>query len=99
MNIYSKIAQNDHHVMAFEEKKVEIRKQKKSRLTSVNDAMDIIEISQPFKNSQGDLSDNIDINWTNLLVDAIQRTFVHELHTDADVGIGKKGTPKRDDVF
>ena len=75
------------------------RKRKESRLTSMDDTMDIIEICQTFKDSQSDLSDNIDINWANLLVDAIQRTFIHEFHTDANIGIGKKGAPKRDDVF
>jgi hypothetical protein len=77
----------------FEEKKI------KTRLTSMDDAMDIIEISQTFKDSQSDLADNININWTNLLVNAVQRSFVHKFHTDANVGIGKKGAPKRDDVF
>ena len=61
--------------------------------------MDIIEIRQTFKDSQSDLADNLDINWANLLVNAIQRTFVHEFHADANVGICKKGAPKRDDVF
>ena len=61
--------------------------------------MDIIEICQTFKDSQSDLADNLDINWTNLLVNAIQRTLVHEFHANANVGIGKKGAPKRDDVF
>ena len=65
----------------------------------MDDTMDIIEIRQTFKDSQSNLADNLDINCANLLVNAIQRTFVHEFHTDADVGIGKKGAPKRDDVF
>ena len=65
----------------------------------MDDAMDIIEIRQAFKDSQSDFADNIDINWANLLVNAIQRTFVHEFHTDANVGISKKGAPKRDNVF
>ena len=61
--------------------------------------MDIVEICQSFKDSQSDLSDDVNINWTNLLVNAIKRTFVHVFHADANVGIGKKGTPKGDDVF
>ena len=65
----------------------------------MDDTMDIIEIRQTLKDSQSNLADNLDINCANLLVNAIQRTFVHEFHTDADVGIGKKGAPKRDDVF
>jgi len=65
----------------------------------MDDAVDIIEICQAFKHSQSDLADNIDINWANLLVNAIERAFVHEFHANANVGIGKKGAPKRDDVF
>jgi hypothetical protein len=64
----------------------------------MDDAMDIIEIRQTFKDSQSDLADNLDINWANLLVNAIQRPFVHEFHADADVRIGKEGAPERDDV-
>ena len=41
MNMYSKIAQNHHHVMGVRREKVQIRK-KESRLTSVDDTMDII---------------------------------------------------------
>ena len=98
MNIYSKIAQNYHHVTRLKEERLE-EKKVGSRLTSMDDAMDIIEICQTFKDSQSNLSDNFDINWANLLVNAVQRTFVHEFHTDANVGIGKKGAPKRDDVL
>lgn len=98
MNIYSKIAQNYHHVTRLEEERLE-EKKVGSRLTSMDDAMDIIEICQTFKDSQSNLSDNFDINWANLLVNAVQRTFVHEFHTNANVGIGKKGAPKRDDVL
>ena len=65
----------------------------------MNNAVDIIKIRQTFEDSQSNLADNLDINGSNLLVDAIKRAFVHVFHTNANVGIGKKGAPKRDDVL
>lgn len=59
--------------------------------TSMDDAVDIIKICQAFQDSQSDLADDVDIDWANLLVDAVERSFVHIFHTNADVGIGKEG--------
>ena len=68
-------------------------------LTAMDDAMDIIEICQSFKHSQGDLADDVDINGSNLFVDTIERALVHGLHADADVGVGEVGTVEGDDIL
>ena len=58
----------------------------------------IVQIGKTFEHSERYLAHNIDINRTDLLVDAVKRPLVHELHTDADVGVGDEGAIKGDDV-
>ncbi len=65
----------------------------------MNDAVDVVEIRQPFKHGEGDLTDDIDVNGTNLLVDAMKRALVHELHTYAYVRIGQESAKERNNVF
>lgn len=65
----------------------------------MNNAMDIIEICQTFQHRQCDLPDDVDVDRPNLLVDPIERAFVHILHTNTDVGIGEEGAVERDDVL
>ena len=62
----------------------------KRELTAVNDTMDIVEVCQAFQYSQRHMADHINIDGTYLLVDPVQRALVHELHADANIGIGKK---------
>ena len=51
------------------------------------DAMDIVEIGQAFEHSECDLGNNVYVNGAYSLVNAIQRSLVHELHADTDVGV------------
>lgn len=64
----------------------------------MNNPVNIIQIREALKDSERYLAHNIDINRTDLLVDAVKRPLVHELHTDADVGVGDEGAIKGDDV-
>ena len=64
----------------------------------MNDPMYIIQIRQTLQHSERDQGDHIDIDSSYLLVNAIQRALVHELHTDADVGVGYERAIERDDV-
>lgn len=72
---------------------------RKIRRTAVDDAVDIIKVSEPFENGNSNLSNDLDINWPVLLVDPVQRALVHVFHTDMNVWVGDKGTIEGDDVF
>ena len=65
----------------------------------MNDTVNIIEICEAFKDSKCDLGYNLDIDRAYPLVDTVERTLVHKLHANADVGIGQKRAVKRDDVL
>jgi len=67
-------------------------------LTSVNDPMNIVQVRQPLQHGQCDLPYDIDVNGTNLLVNPVQRSLIHELHADADIGIRDERAVERDDV-
>lgn len=68
-------------------------------LTTVNNAMDIVEVCQAFQDGQRNLPNNINIDWAYFLVDSIQRALVRALHADADIGIREKGAVERYDVW
>lgn len=61
--------------------------------------MDVVEICQALEHSQGNLPNDININGTNRLVNAIQRTPVHVFHANADVRVSQECAPERNDVF
>lgn len=61
--------------------------------------MDVVKICQALKHRQGNFSNDIDIDSTNSLVNAIQRPFVHEFHANAYVRVGQEGPPERNYVF
>jgi hypothetical protein len=46
-----------------------------------------------------DETDDIDINCTKISVNIIKGAFVHELHANADVRFGQKGTEAGNDVL
>jgi len=60
------------------------------KLTTMDDTVNIIKICQALQYRQCHMADHIDINCAYLLVDSVQRPFVHKLHADANIGIGKK---------
>ena len=64
----------------------------------MNDPMYIIQIRQTLQHSERDQGDHIDIDSSYLLVNAIQRALVHELHTYANIRIGEVGAVEGDDV-
>ena len=51
----------------------------------MNDTMDIIEIRQALQDGECNVANDIYIDWANLLVDTVERAFVHEFHADADM--------------
>ena len=53
----------------------------------MNDPVNIVQVCQPLQHGQRDLPYDIDVNGTNLLVNPVQRSLIHELHADADIGI------------
>ena len=68
-------------------------------LTAMNDAVDIIKICQPLENRKSYLANDVNVDGPNLLVYAVEGAFVHEFHTDTDVGVRNEGAPKGDDVL
>jgi hypothetical protein len=68
-------------------------------VTSVDDAMDVIEINQALQHCVSDPGDDIDWDGPLPLVYSIQGSLVHELHADADVGIGYECSIERNDVL
>ena len=59
--------------------------------TTVDDSMHIVEIRQAFQYSQRNFPHHLHVDGTYLLVNTIERTLVHALHADTDVGIGEEG--------
>ena len=64
----------------------------------MNDTVNVIEVCEAFEDGQCDLGYDFDIDRAYPLVDTIERTLVHKLHTDADIGVGQERAVKRDDV-
>ena len=69
------------------------------KLTPMNDPMNIIQVSQPFQHTQRDLPYDIDINRSNLLVNAVQRSPIHILHANANVGIRDERAVEGNDIW
>jgi hypothetical protein len=65
----------------------------------VNDAVNIIEISESLEHGMRNPGDNLDVDRTNALIDPIKGTLVHELHADANVRIGQERAVERYDIF
>jgi hypothetical protein len=58
--------------------------------TTMDDAVDIIQICETLQDSQCHLANDFDVDWAHLLVNAVQGAFIHELHANANVRIGYK---------
>ena len=56
--------------------------------TTMNDTVDVIEVSESLETSMCHLGNYFDIDGAYLFVNPIKGTLVHELHTDAYVRIG-----------
>ena len=76
----------------------EISGVEKEYSTSVNYLMNIVEISQAFQDAPGNHCDDVDVDGTKFFVDAIEGTLIHELHADADIGVGNERAVEGDDV-
>jgi hypothetical protein len=61
--------------------------------------MNVVQVRQPLQHSQCDLTHNVDVDGSNLLVNPVQRTLIHKLHADADIGVRDECAVKRDDVW
>ena len=81
----------------FESELLEV--QKNSAPTSMDDPMNIIQITQPLQHRVSDETDDIDIDCTNLPAYSVEGAFVHELHAYADVRISQKGSEAGNDVL
>ena len=64
----------------------------------MDDTVSVIEVSEPFEHGMCDLGDNLNINGAYLLVNPIEGTLVHELHTNTDVRIRQKRAVEGNDV-
>jgi len=69
------------------------------RHTAMDDAVNIIEICKTFQHGKCHLANHIDVNWSDLLVHAIKRSLVHELHTNANVRVRQIRPIERYDVL
>ena len=65
----------------------------------MNDAVNVIEVCEAFEDGNCDLGYDLDVDRAYPLVDTVERTLVHKLHTDADVGVGQERAVKRNDVL
>jgi hypothetical protein len=65
----------------------------------MDDVVNIIEICQPLEYSKSHLPDDFNIDRSDLLVRAVERSLVHELGTNTDIGICYVGAIKRDNIF
>lgn len=63
----------------------------RERQTAMDNSMDIVEIGKTFQNTHGDSGNDLDLDRTNFFVDGFKGAAIHELHADADVGIGEVG--------
>jgi len=53
--------------------------------------MDIVEVGKAFQDTHSHSGNDFDLDRTYFFVDGFKGTAVHELHADADVGIGEVG--------
>jgi hypothetical protein len=58
--------------------------------TTMDNTVNIVEISQTLQYSERHVANNVNVNGAYLLIYPVQRAFVHEFHADADVGVGEK---------
>ena len=65
----------------------------------MDDTVNVIEVCEAFEDSKCDLGYDLDIDRAYPLVDTVERTLVHKLHANADVGIGQERAVKRDDIL
>lgn len=61
------------------------------------DSVNIIQIRKTFKNGQRDLTHNVDIDGSNLLVNPVERTLIHKFHANAYVRIRQESAIERYD--
>lgn len=66
-------------------------------LTTMNDLVHVIQVQQPLQHASRHHRYDIDIDRAYLLVDTVERAFVHELHADADVRLCEEGPVRGDD--
>ena len=66
--------------------------------TTMDDTVSVVEVSESFEHGMCDLGDNLDINGAYLLINPIEGTLVHKLHTNADVRIRQKRAVERNDI-
>jgi len=71
---------------------------KPRRHTAVNDTMNVVEVSESFEHGVRNFGDDLDIDGADAFINPIKGTLVHELHTDANVGIRQERAVERDDV-
>lgn len=65
----------------------------------MNYAMNIIEICESLQHGMSDQAHDVDIDRPYLLVDRVERAFIHKLKANTDVGFGQESTITRDDIF
>ena len=68
------------------------------KLTSVNDPMNIVQVRQPLQHSQGDLPHNVNVDGSNPPTNPVQRSLIHKLHADVNVGIRVERAAERNGV-
>ena len=66
--------------------------------TAMDYPVHVVQVGEPLEHCQRDLSDHVDVDGANLLVNAVQRALVHVLHADADVRIRYESAVEGDDV-
>lgn len=64
----------------------------------MDDPVNVVQICQPLQNGQSNVPNNVDINGSNIFVNAVQGTLVHELHAYTDIGVRYVRAVERDDV-
>ena len=67
--------------------------------TTVDDTVDVVQIREALEHGESDLGDHLDVDGADLFVYAVERALVHELHADADVGVGEERAVEGDDVL
>ena len=68
-------------------------------LTTMNNSMNIIKIRKALEYSQSNFPYDVDVYRSNLLVNAIEGTLIHEFHADTDIWIGDESAIERDDIL
>ena len=65
----------------------------------MNNPVDVVEIRQTFQDGHCEHGDDFYLNWADFFVYPIERSLVHKLHANADIGFGKKGSVRRDNIW